>query len=955
MGQLPSKNKIENEGATAQGQLSANEFNQMIDWLDDLPTDVKVNGTSVLTGTEGAKYANITMGSAAEKTAGSGAGNVPVIGTTPLSSGIVKSNGSGLLSSSETIEVEEVSGLSNRLSTISSNINTNTSRIMTVAGRVSNVETELDDKADLVDGKVPSSQLPSYVDDVIDFTKVTDHLPTGDDDPRPVVGQIWYLTTDITGYTAKKFYTITAINPVVMEFAFEPEDGKIYIAEADNTTYRWSGQILSPIRGDLTLGTTHQTAAYGDEGYTAYQHSQSTGNPHNTAIGDISGLQTELNGKADTTALASHTSNTTVHITTAERTSWNGKATGNINGRVITINSDSLTVPEGVVVDSSLSQSSTNPVQNKVIADEIINLQDADSSLHDDITTETSRAQTAESALQTAINGKAPTSHTHTTSQVTGLDSALANKAPLNHTHAISDVNNLQSALNTKVDAESGKGLSTEDYTSAEKIKLAGIVVGTTFTGFDSTDIQEETLVLGMKSVDISSKADTTALNAEVSRAQAVESALQTAVDGKAPTSHTHTKSQITDFAHTHDDRYYTESEVDTALAGKAAASHSHVIGDVADLGNAISTLNSSISTVSSNLGSHASDTSNTHSVTAAQVGLGNVDNTADADKSVSYANTAGAATNWSGKPSWIGSSKPSYSYSEISGTPTLGTASALDSSSDLATSHSGCLPTVGAVNNGLNGKANSSHTHSKSEITDFAHNHDDRYYTEDEVDDALSGKSDTGHTHDDRYYTETETDTLLGAKQNTISDLATIRSNAAAGATAHGWGDHAQAGYALQTSLNTKVDKVSGKGLSTNDYTDAEKIKLSGIVVGTTFTGFDSTDIDDETLIMGMKSVYMLANFSLPQVTSYTTYTAAQMESYGLTADIISALFNGSLLNLKSTLNNDIHTVSFISSTTVILTSAVHDVDLNAIYYSTYLIIKGSSNYSVIYKTKTL
>jgi hypothetical protein len=37
----------------------------------------------------------------------------------------------------------------------------------------------------------------------------------------------------------------------------------------------------------------------------------------------------------------------------------------------------------------------------------------------------------------------------------------------------------------------------------------------------------------------------------------------------------------------------------------------------------------------------------------------------------------------------------------------------------------------------------------------------------------------------------------------------------------------------AQQTALNNKVDKVSGKGLSTNDYTTAEKTKLSGIETG--------------------------------------------------------------------------------------------------------------------------
>ena len=36
-----------------------------------------------------------------------------------------------------------------------------------------------------------------------------------------------------------------------------------------------------------------------------------------------------------------------------------------------------------------------------------------------------------------------------------------------------------------------------------------------------------------------------------------------------------------------------------------------------------------------------------------------------------------------------------------------------------------------------------------------------------------------------------------------------------------------------VQTQLNDKVDKVTGKGLSTNDYTNAEKTKLSGIEAG--------------------------------------------------------------------------------------------------------------------------
>lgn len=62
----------------------------------------------------------------------------------------------------------------------------------------------------------------------------------------------------------------------------------------------------------------------------------------------------------------------------------------------------------------------------------------------------------------------------------------------------------------------------------------------------------------------------------------------------------------------------------------------------------------------------------------------------------------------------------------------------------------------ISANTEAINGKADKSHTHTKSEITDFDHTHDNRYYTESEVDTKLSGKSDTGHTHDDRYFRTT-------------------------------------------------------------------------------------------------------------------------------------------------------------------------------------------------------
>ncbi len=86
-------------------------------------------------------------------------------------------------------------------------------------------------------------------------------------------------------------------------------------------------------------------------------------------------------------------------------------------------------------------------------------------------------------------------------------------------------------------------------------------------------------------------------------------------------------------------------------------------------------------------------------------------------------------------------------------------------------------------VTNALNGKANSSHSHSISNITNLQS--------------ALDSKSDNGHTHDDRYYTETEMNTKLNGKANSshthtasqISDLTVSTHTLANGAKLYKYG----------------------------------------------------------------------------------------------------------------------------------------------------------------------
>lgn len=99
-------------------------------------------------------------------------------------------------------------------------------------------------------GRVPSNQLPSYVDDVIEgylynskFYKESAH------------------TTEITG-----------------------ETGKIYIDLTSNKTYRWSGSAFSVISETLALGETSSTAYRGDRGKIAYDHSQAAHAPSNAEV-----------------------------------------------------------------------------------------------------------------------------------------------------------------------------------------------------------------------------------------------------------------------------------------------------------------------------------------------------------------------------------------------------------------------------------------------------------------------------------------------------------------------------------------------------------------------------------------------------------------------------------------------------------------------------------------------
>lgn len=103
-------------------------------------------------------------------------------------------------------------------------------------------------------GKVPSSQLPSFVDDVIDLLEIAATAPA-----ECVAGDKYYNST------SKKIFTATGTN-TWGETGEDPEGGKIYITLDDEKTYRWSGTTMAEISAGLALGETQGTAYEGSKG-----------------------------------------------------------------------------------------------------------------------------------------------------------------------------------------------------------------------------------------------------------------------------------------------------------------------------------------------------------------------------------------------------------------------------------------------------------------------------------------------------------------------------------------------------------------------------------------------------------------------------------------------------------------------------------------------------------------
>ena len=156
-------------------------------------------------------------------------------------------------------------------------------------------------------GKVPAAQLPSYVDDVLEYENLAAFPQTG-------------------------------------------EDGKIYVAKDTNKTYRWGGTDYVEISQSLALGETAETAYAGNKGkanadaIAALQAAQGnyqtkTDSTLPTTSKTVVGAIGEVKGTADGAASAA-AANAEAIADLADGTTPAGKADKLSNARTISVAGD---------------------------------------------------------------------------------------------------------------------------------------------------------------------------------------------------------------------------------------------------------------------------------------------------------------------------------------------------------------------------------------------------------------------------------------------------------------------------------------------------------------------------------------------------------------------------------------------------------------------------------------
>ena len=361
----------------------------------------------------------------------------------------------------------------------------------------------------------------------------------------------------------------------------------------------------------------------------------------------------------------------------------------------------------------------------------------------------------------------------------------------------------------------------------------------------------------------------------------------------------------------TNDSNFVTTSQLNTELNKKANTSHTHVYSDILDAPVSFS--------------GNYKDLINKPTIPTKVSDLENDENFATTSQLNSGLNTKANSTH-------------THSYAELEDLPTLfsGNYNDLLNKPKIPTAVSDLTNDLNFVDTtALATKSDKTHTHSYSSLTDLptlktrVSDMDDatNYMTITQITTELNKKANISHTHtfDDLngfFYDGDTTNIIIPTKLGQLNNDMNFATKSYVDEqisnidiSAGNIGDTSL--FATKSDLNYKVDKIEGKGLSTNDFTDSYRLKLDRL------TNFDDSEInqkynnlislvnipynsDTNSVQLTTDRYQYISNFvkditiNLPKVTTFTEIVLffIPMDSFYL--DMPTVTFNRNIVSMK-------------------------------------------------------
>ena len=313
-------------------------------------------------------------------------------------------------------------------------------------------------------GKVPANQLPSYVDDVLEYGTFNTFPTTG-------------------------------------------EDGKIYVAQDTNLTYRWSGTRYVEISQSLALGETSSTAYPGDKGKQISEDLKAEigrSRHEDASIRETIAAEqnrAETSEKNNRGLIQKNASD--IAIETNNRISGDEALSVSINAekdaRQDADDNEKIARQEADTTEKTERQSEDNLIRAK-IEQEQTRAEDAERLISNNLSNEIDRAKAAEKVLTTNLNAEI----TNRNSEMSRLDTKIEAET--------TRATNAETTITTNLNAEIARAKKAEQQEAKNRSDADDVIKNLLNTEVSRANTEESKL--------------STSITTETSRATTAEGAL---------------------------------------------------------------------------------------------------------------------------------------------------------------------------------------------------------------------------------------------------------------------------------------------------------------------------------------------------------------------------------------------------------------------------------------------